>query len=129
MIMGNRVVRAVLRSPLRGFLGGMCELKYAGRRTGRTIALPVQYARDGERLVVNVGRSGAKKWWRNFVEPGPVAVSVNGVDREGIARVVALAAPDRGQVASIYRRSHPKVEVAGDPMVVIDLAPAHGTHR
>lgn len=122
--MTNRAVRALLRSPFKRLLHGVCELKYSGRRTGRAVALPVLSARAGDRVVVYVGRAGAKTWWRNFAEPWPVSVKLTGGDRRGTGRIVVPADPDREQVATIYRRVHPKVDTADEPLVVIDLAPA-----
>ena len=50
---GNGLVLAVLRSRAHRLASGMVlELRYTGRRTGREYALPLQYARTGERLVV-----------------------------------------------------------------------------
>lgn len=120
----NRVVRALLRSPLQVVLGGVCELRFAGRRTGRPVALPVQYARDGDRLVVHVGRPAGKTWWRNVVDAYPIEVRVDGVDRRGTARVVLSGEPDRDLLEAIYHRRQPRADMAEDPLVVIDLAPA-----
>lgn len=121
--MANRMVRALLRSPLKGVMRGVCELEYAGRRTGRTVALPVAFACENDQLVVYVGHSAGKTWWRNFVEPWPVSARVDGIDRRGAGRVVLGTVPERAQAAGIYRRRHPRVEVADEPLVVIDLAP------
>ncbi len=86
----NRMVLGVLRSPLHGLLdAGMCELRYRGRRTGRSVALPVLYARYGEQFVVVVGDAADKRWWRNFTDPGPVQVRRGDQLRAGICRVVA----------------------------------------
>ena len=68
--LANRCVLAVLRSPLYTLLDpGLRELRYRGRRSGRSIALPVMYARDGNRFVVLVGNAPGKSWWRNFQTP------------------------------------------------------------
>ncbi len=121
--MANRMVRALLRSPLKGVLRGVCELGYVGRRTGRTLGLPVAFACEQDRLVVYVGHSAGKLWWRNFVEPWPVSARIDGVDRPGTGRVVLSTDPDRAQAVGIYRRRRPRAEVADEPVVVIDLAP------
>lgn len=121
--MTNRIVHALLRSPLRVIMRGVCELEYAGRRTGRTVALPVAFACENDQLVVYVGHAAGKTWWRNFVEPWPVSARVDGVDRPGTGRVVLRTDPDRAQAAGIYRRRRPRAQVADEPLVVIDLAP------
>ena len=49
----NGLVLALLRSPAHRLLSGMAiELRYTGRRSGRQFTLPVQYAREGNRLLV-----------------------------------------------------------------------------
>ena len=84
--MGNRVVLALLRSPAHRVLSGMAiELRYTGRRSGREFALPVQYARDGARLLVAVQNPAARTWWRNFRTPRDVSVRLRGVLRHGTA--------------------------------------------
>ena len=85
---GNGLVLAVLRSPAHRLLSGMAiELHYTGRRSGREFTLPVQYARDGERLLVAV-QDPATTWWRNFRTPQEVTVRLRGTVRHGTAQVV-----------------------------------------
>jgi len=60
---------------------------------------------------------------RNFLEPRPVAVRVGGVQRRGTGRVLLPGDPERGRMAAVYRRDHPKVQVAEGPLVVVDLEP------
>jgi deazaflavin-dependent oxidoreductase (nitroreductase family) len=86
---GNAVVLAVLRSPAHRLLSGMTvELRYTGRRSGRPYVVPVQYAREGDRLVVVPRAAASKTWWRNFRTARPVSVRLDGRLREGVARVV-----------------------------------------
>jgi len=75
----NSIVAGILRSPAHRLLSGSTALvAYDGRRTGRHIVLPTQYALAGDDLVVLVGRPETKHWWRNFTEPGDVDVLVAG---------------------------------------------------
>ena len=85
----NLVVRAVLRSPAHRLLSGrVLLLTYTGRRTGEQHTIPVQYVRDGEALVVTVGRPERKVWWRSLREPGTrVSLMLTGRRREAIAGV------------------------------------------
>ena len=70
---GNSFVLAVLRSPAHRLLSGMAvELRYTGRRSGRRYALPVQYAREGQRRVVVPQGPESKTRWRNCATPQPV---------------------------------------------------------
>ena len=67
MGLANSVVGGVLRSPAHRLLSGSTALlTYEGRRTGRRIVLPTQYARHGDEVVILVGRPETKQWWRNF---------------------------------------------------------------
>jgi len=91
---GNSLVLAVLRSPAHRLLSGMAlELRYTGRRSGRQYMLPVQYAREGERLVVVPQDAESKTWWRNFLTPQSVRVRLNGRLCEGTAQVIRPGDP------------------------------------
>lgn len=120
----DRVVLTALHTPvLHAVLDhGLCQLRFRGRRTGRPVTLPVQYARHGPDLVVYVGASAAKSWWRNFATPYPVEVEVRGERYTGIGRLVRAGAPERGRVSDIYRGQHPRARVAdADPFVHVAL--------
>jgi hypothetical protein len=77
---GNAIVGAVLRSPLHGLMSSSTDLvRYTGRRTGRTVTTPTQYARDGDDLIILAGHPGTKQWWRNFVGGADLEVLLDGV--------------------------------------------------
>src|SRR5829696_2163205 len=98
---GNAVVLAVLRSPAHRLLSGVTvAFRYTGRRTGRQYVLPVQYARDGSRLVVFPQDPNSKTWWRNFR-----------TRQSGTARVVNQGDP----AWEADRLNGPLVEIALDP--------------
>jgi hypothetical protein len=120
---GNTLVLAVLRSPAHRLLSGTAiELRYTGRRSGRRYLLPVQYAREGNRLVVVPQGAETKTWWRNFLTPQPVSVRLASRLRDGIATVVQPGDPaweeDRRLYESRWRRLAGRV--AG-PVVEITL--------
>lgn len=76
---GNKVVGAILKSPLHPVLSGSTVLvKYRGTRTGKEYATPVQYADAHHGLVVLVGRPDTKTWWRNFTEMQTIQVLLRG---------------------------------------------------
>lgn len=121
-VVAHPVLLAVLRSPIGRLLGGMCELRFVGRVSGRDVALPVQCARDGTRLVIYVGRAGAKRWWRNFRGGHAVRVRVGGAVHPGHGRVVGVDDLDRAWAEQVYARRHRKVDVApDDPLLIVDL--------
>lgn len=63
----NRIVAGVLQSPFHRLLSGsICLVRYRGRRSGREITTPTQYARFEDEVIILVGRAEEKTWWRNF---------------------------------------------------------------
>jgi deazaflavin-dependent oxidoreductase (nitroreductase family) len=122
---GNSVVLAVLRSPAHRLLSGMViELRYTGRRSGRHYALPVQYARAGDRLVVAPQAADSKMWWRNFLTAQPVTVRLRGQLHDGSAQVINRDDPgwegDRRLYGSRWRRM---AERLTGPLVEITVRP------
>lgn len=122
------MVLGLLRSPLHAVLDpGICELRYRGRRSGRSIALPVIYARYGEKYVVVVGNSADKRWWRTFTEPRPVEVRRGGRLRAGTGRLVAATDPEYWPAWQAYSRRQHVSRVPGDRILLIDFASGEGS--
>lgn len=118
----NRVVLALLRSPLHRFAGRrLCGLRFRGRTTGRIVELPVEYVRAGEEIVVLAGNGTHKTWWRNFRTAHRVDVLVDGHWYAGTGTLAAGHAP-RAAALGRYRATHPRVPAdTADPVVVIEL--------
>src|SRR5262245_62025250 len=116
----NVFTRWILRVPVLRRLADrqVCELRFAGVRTGRSIVLPVIYARQDDRLVVLVGGADQKSWCRNFRQPRTVQVLLAGTVRTGTGRVVGLASPERAESARLYSTRFPGVPVQTDPMII-----------
>ena len=71
----NRLLTRVLRSPLSGAVDGfLVLLAVPGRRTGRAVTLPVQYAAGRDAIWVRPGQPETKTWWRNL--PAETAVGL-----------------------------------------------------
>ena len=120
---GDGFVLAVLRSPAHRLLRGMAiELRYTGRRSGRQFTLPVQYAREAERLLVAVQDPSTKTWWRNFRTALEVSVRLQGELRRGTALVVGPDDPmwDRDRRLYVARWRRLAGRVSG-PLVQITL--------
>jgi deazaflavin-dependent oxidoreductase (nitroreductase family) len=84
---GNRVVRALLRTPLHRVASGRLALiTVTGRRSGRAYTFPVGYSQDGDRVTIGVGWPERKVWWRNLRDGGEVRLRLRGVERTGHAR-------------------------------------------
>jgi hypothetical protein len=84
----NAPVVALTKSPWLGkYLGGtLAMVTYTGRRSGRTVSLPVGYKRRGDDIVIGVSMPDAKTWWKNFTgDGGPVTITLDGSDRTGHA--------------------------------------------
>ena len=93
-----------------------------GRRTGRAIELPVQYARVAGGVVVLAGRSFRKKWWRNFHDPRAVDVWLDGAWRSGVGRLVEANDPVRASDLAAYRAAFGHVPAdTTDPLVRVTL--------
>ncbi len=87
--MFNRLLSLLLRSPFhRLFSKSMDLVRFTGRRTGRMITTPTQYADRGEDLVILVGRPDRKAWWRNFESDHDVDVLRRGKWTKMTARAV-----------------------------------------
>lgn len=124
--LGNPFVRALLRSPLHGLLSGSLLLvTYTGRKSGRTFTIPVMYADDAEGVLVYVGGSAAKVWWRSLRGGAPVAVRLRGRDLRGTATAVT----EGSQLRECYVARFPRAEksLAADTAPVFvritDLSP------
>jgi len=126
----NTVVLAVLRSPARMLVQGrLCALRFAGRRTGTVYTLPVEYTRDGDRIVVLAGRGRTKSWWHNFLSPHPVRVWLDGRWQPGTATVARSGHPHRTDLLATYRSTHPRVPAGSDdPLVPAAHAAAWNRH-
>jgi uncharacterized protein len=124
----DRVVLAVLRSPLHRLLSGaVVELAVRGRRTGRLVVLPVQYARDGDLLVILPGHAGRKTWWRNLDGGAEVCVRLRGTGRHGWAGTLESGTPAFQAALECYVRRFPRAASAASSspvLVAVALAPA-----
>ncbi len=95
----NRGAVALTHVPvLGGLVGrGLVEIRYTGRKSGRSFQTPVNYRLDGDRVTIAVMSPDAKRWWRNFLgEGGPITLlNFRGSDRTGHA---VATRDDRGRV-------------------------------
>ncbi len=104
----NPLVGAILRSPLHFLVSpGLLLLTVTGRRTGRVYSIPVGYQRDGDEVVIMVSEARRKQWWRNFREPGAVALRLRGRERRGRASLLAPESEAFGRRAEIALRRVP----------------------
>ncbi len=84
------LVRRALRSSRPTRLGrSLMLLTVRGRRTGREMTFPVQYARDGGTIWIFPGDAEHKTWWRNLREAAPVRLHILGADVDGIGQAIS----------------------------------------
>jgi hypothetical protein len=85
----NKVFIGLIDAPVVGSFvrRAMINIRYVGRRSGKTIETPVGYRRAGEKIVINVMSPDNKTWWRNFLgDGGPITLlKLDGQDRTGHA--------------------------------------------
>ena len=85
----NKLFVGLIDAPVVGSLvrRALINIRYIGRRSGKTIETPVGYRRSGDTITINVTSPDAKSWWRNFLgEGGPITLlRLDGVDRTGHA--------------------------------------------
>lgn len=95
----NKLFVALIDAPVVGSLvrRGMINIRYVGRRSGKTIQTPVGYKRSGDGVVINVMSPDNKTWWRNFLgEGGSITLlKLDGQDRTGHA---IASRDDKGRV-------------------------------
>jgi hypothetical protein len=85
----NKLFVGLIDAPIVGpfVRRGLINIRYVGRRSGKTIETPVGYRRSGDTIVINVMSPDNKTWWRNFLgEGGPITLlKLDGQDRAGHA--------------------------------------------
>jgi len=109
--LANPVVRPLLRRPIGHRLGRhVALLRYHGRRTGRSYELPVQYARDGNRVWILPGAPEHKIWWRNLCDGAEVDLTLAGRCLHGHSVVLDQRhGPELTEGVSAYLRDVPHV--------------------
>ncbi|MGW3960622.1 hypothetical protein ACWED2_12435 [Amycolatopsis sp. NPDC005003] len=118
----NRTLLRLLGSRLAPLLNGtLTAVRYRPATAPKPVALPVQYARSGEEILVAAGNPDRKRWWRHFRHGAGADVLLDGrwVAAEG--RLLAGAERDAG--AETYRRRFPRVPLTADTPIVAFPAP------
>lgn len=117
----NRVVLALVDRQRLGLHRRLVGLRIRGRRSGRVLTFPVQYAVSGDDLVVAPGHADHKTWWRNLRPPGTqVEVLLDG--RWVVASAELVAAGEHGyeEAVAAYRlRWHHSGPNVWEPIVVL----------
>lgn len=112
------VLRALDTDIGRRMLPGLCALRYIGRRTGRTVTLPVAYAACGTDVMVLVARATTKRWWLNFRGGHPARLLVDGRWRAARGEVVGPDRVEYPRLVAGYRAAHPRTSARTTAPVV-----------
>jgi deazaflavin-dependent oxidoreductase (nitroreductase family) len=94
-------------------------LEVIGRRSGRPVRLPVQFAVAPGGLAVVPGQAVRKTWWRNIVGPTPVRVLRDGVWTGAEARLLRPTDDRYAGVRRAYERRWPSARLPRDQPVVL----------
>ncbi len=124
--MGNRIMTALLRSPLHRLFGKvLMVLGVQGRKSGRWYRFPVQYLEDGGRLLIWVGNADRKRWWRNLETRPEVQMVLHGRERTGTARIIrGDATPEARAYAAAFPRLVRKIGGMTPDEVMIEVVPS-----
>src|SRR5215472_9859849 len=106
----NPAVASVLRSPFHYPLSlGLMLLTVTGRRSGRRYTIPVGYQRRDESFVVLVSKAHRKRWWRNYLDPGPVELRVRGRVLKGEAHCLPRGSKEFHEALDSTFRRYPSL--------------------
>jgi deazaflavin-dependent oxidoreductase (nitroreductase family) len=97
----RRFMTFLLRSPLHIFMSGILLITVTGRKSGRAISTPVNYARDGDTLLVisKVDRT----WWKNLRGGAKVTLLINGKTYQAAATVIEDRAAIERELLRFFR--------------------------
>jgi hypothetical protein len=104
----NPLVIALLRSPLHPITSRTNTLVTCrGRRTGRTLTVPLRYAEDETGLWLHAAKPETKTWWRNLEGGAPVTVRLRGREVAAHARAIRGDGPLASEGVWAYYRRFP----------------------
>ena len=118
----NRVVLGLVGRRRLHLCSSLVGLEVRGRRTGRVLRFPVQYAECADGLVVVPAHAQHKTWWRNL-RGGPVALQVlwQGDWRPATGEVVMPDDDRHADLGAAYTRRWSKMDAAAEPVVHVVL--------
>lgn len=97
----RRFMTWMLHSPFHIFMGGILLITVTGRKSGRAISTPVNYARDGDTLLVT--SKVDRTWWKNLRGGARVTVLINGKTYGAEASVIEDRASVERELLRFFR--------------------------
>ena len=83
----NHVIEFILQSPLHPMISASTMLvTWTGHKSGKTLSTPVDYQRQGEKLVTTSLRE--RKWWRSMRSGSPVTLLLQGKSVQAVPLVL-----------------------------------------
>jgi len=108
---GSGVLAWSLRHGVPGLGRKFALLRVRGAKSGRVFEFPVQYAREGDIVVVFPGSPRRKNWWRNLRQPGELLVWIDGAWAAATGQAVTAADEGFAEAHSVYGRRWPRIRV------------------
>jgi hypothetical protein len=117
----NGLISWLLRSPLHGLVSkSILLIEVKGRKSGKTISVPVNYIREGSTLWVTSQRQ--RKWWRNLIGGAALSMCLAGRNLKGKGRAITDVAEVGDGLLSYFRLAPHyakyfgvKLDAAGQP--------------
>jgi deazaflavin-dependent oxidoreductase (nitroreductase family) len=101
----RRFMMWLLRSPFHIFMSGLLLITVTGRKSGRPISTPVNYARDrardGDTLLIT--SKVDRTWWKNLRGGARVTVVLNGKTYQADAAVIEDRAAVEHELLRFFR--------------------------
>lgn len=97
----RRFMTWLLRSPLHVFMGSIMLITVTGRKSGRAISTPVNYARDGDTLLVT--SKADRTWWKNVRGGAKVTLLIKGKTYQAEANVIEDRAAVERELLRFFR--------------------------
>ncbi len=97
----RRFMTWMLHSPLSIFMNGIMLITVTGRKSGRAISTPVNYARDGDTLLVT--SKADRTWWKNVRGGAKVTLLINGKIYQADANVIEDRAAVERELLRFFR--------------------------
>ena len=103
----NPLMKLLLNSPFhQGMSKRVMVISFTGRKTGKRYSTPVAYVLEGDHIFVVT----YSPWWKNFKEPAPVQMRIQGKNVAGTAVFV-------GDAVRIKQIVHTLINSSGKEMM------------
>ena len=114
----SRLLSFGLRHRLLGVGDFVALLRISGVDNAHALDVPVQYARDGDVVVVCTRSASRTRWWRNLRRSTQLSVWLDGGWTVGVAQVLAPSDPAFPDCRRLYSARYPHVLPGHDAALV-----------